>query len=46
MYAPSTRFTPATALRLLRDVRSAVQHLHAQGVLHGDLYAHNILWQP
>jgi len=46
VYAPGTRFTPATALRLLRDVRSAVQHLHAQGVLHGDLYAHNILWQP
>lgn len=46
VYAPSTRFTPATALRLLACVRSAVQHLHAQGVLHGDLYAHNILWQP
>ena len=46
VYAPGTHFTPATAQRLLACVRSAVQHLHAQGVLHGDLYAHNILWQP
>jgi hypothetical protein len=23
-----------------------MQHLHAQGILHGDLYAHNILWHP
>lgn len=46
VYAPSTRFSPATAERLLQCVRSAVDHLHAQGVLHGDLYAHNILWNP
>lgn len=31
---------------MLACVRSALVHLHAQGVLHGDLYAHNILWQP
>ena len=24
----------------------ALNHLHAHGVLHGDLYAHNILWNP
>ena len=46
VYAPETRFTPATAQRLLQCVRSAVEHLHAHGVLHGDLYAHNILWNP
>jgi serine/threonine protein kinase len=23
-----------------------VAHLHARGVMHGDLYAHNTLWQP
>ena len=46
VYAHGTCFTPATAQRLLACVRSAVEHLHAQGVLHGDLYAHNILWQP
>lgn len=46
VYAPDTAFTPATAQRLLAGVRSAVQHLHDHGVLHGDLYAHNILWDP
>lgn len=46
VYVPETRFTHATAARLLHCVRSAVEHLHAHGVLHGDLYAHNILWKP
>jgi len=31
-------------LRIARDIASAMQHLHARGILHGDLYAHNILW--
>jgi serine/threonine protein kinase len=31
-------------LRLVQDVAGAVAHLHQQGVMHGDLYAHNILW--
>lgn len=46
VYAPQTRFTPTTAQRLLQCVRSAVTHLHANHVLHGDLYGHNILWNP
>lgn len=46
VYPAHTRMTPRTAQRLLENVRCAVQHLHAQGVLHGDLYAHNILWDP
>lgn len=46
VYAPETRWSRASAQRLLDSIRSAVQHLHAQGVLHGDLYAHNVLWQP
>jgi hypothetical protein len=46
VYDPATRFTPHIAQRLLACVRSAVEHLHAQGVLHGDLYAHNVLWHP
>ena len=33
-------------LRLAQDVAGAVVHLHQQGVMHGDLYAHNILWNP
>ncbi|WP_292507824.1 leucine-rich repeat-containing protein kinase family protein [Methylobacterium sp.] len=44
VYAPDLRFPPATALRIACDVASAAAHLHARGLLHGDLYAHNILW--
>lgn len=46
VYAADTRFTLAIAERLLGCIRAALTHLHAQGVLHGDLYAHNILWNP
>ncbi len=46
VYAADARFTPAIAERLLDCIRAALTHLHAQGVLHGDLYAHNILWNP
>ncbi|KRG71855.1 hypothetical protein ABB27_02645 [Stenotrophomonas terrae] len=46
VYASDTRFTPAIAERLLACIRAALTHLHAHGVLHGDLYAHNILWNP
>lgn len=43
VYDAATRFTLDAALRLARDVASAAAQLHARGVLHGDLYAHNIL---
>jgi len=45
-YASATTFSPATALRLLQDSAQALAHLHAHGVVHGDFYAHNILWRP
>ena len=45
VYADGTRFTPAQALRLAAGVADAVHTLHARGLLHGDLYAHNILWR-
>ncbi|MEX8492463.1 protein kinase [Sphaerotilus sp.] len=31
-------------LIIVRSVASAVAHLHARGLVHGDLYGHNILW--
>ena len=34
------------ALQIASDVAGAVAHLHARGVMHGDLYAHNILIDP
>ncbi len=30
-------------LRMARGMAAATQHLHTRGILHGDLYAHNIL---
>ena len=42
-YAPQLRFDFAQALRIARGVASAVAHLHERGILHGDLYAHNLL---
>ena len=44
VYADDTRFGLATALRLAAGVAGAARHLHARGIGHGDLYAHNILW--
>jgi hypothetical protein len=44
VYAEEARWTSSVALRIARDIASAMQHLHARGILHGDLYAHNILW--
>lgn len=46
VYAPDTHFSPQTATRLLECVHSAITHLHAHGIVHGDIYAHNILYEP
>lgn len=43
VYAPDQRFDAPVALRIARGMASAAQHLHARGIMHGDLYAHNIL---
>ncbi|MDH6169634.1 hypothetical protein M2282_004802 [Variovorax boronicumulans] len=44
VYADDAQWTADVALRIARDIASAMQHLHARGILHGDLYAHNTLW--
>ncbi|HMK88270.1 MAG TPA: leucine-rich repeat-containing protein kinase family protein [Methylocystis sp.] len=44
VYADDLRLSAAAALRIARGVASATAHLHARGLLHGDLYAHNVLW--
>ena len=44
IYDPALRFDPDAALRIARGIGAATAHLHAGGLLHGDLYAHNILW--
>eukprot|EP00667_Euglena_gracilis_P009029 EG_transcript_9168 len=44
VYAAGAGRLPAPALlAIARGVAAAVRHLHRQGVLHGDLYAHNVL---
>ncbi|MDD4910756.1 MAG: protein kinase [Sideroxydans sp.] len=44
IYAPDARFSLAQLLGIAQGIASAAAHLHAKGVIHGDLYAHNILW--
>jgi hypothetical protein len=42
-YAPGASFSVAAILRIAIGISAAAAHLHAQGIMHGDLYAHNIL---
>lgn len=44
VYADDARWSAGTAWHIARDIASAMAHLHGRGLLHGDLYAHNILW--
>lgn len=43
VYVADTKFDPAHALRIAHGIASVAAHLHARGIMHGDLYAHNIL---
>nr|WP_276592357.1 MULTISPECIES: leucine-rich repeat-containing protein kinase family protein [unclassified Methylobacterium] len=45
VYAPDLKLDPERALRIARSVAAAAAHLHGRGLLHGDLYAHNTLWE-
>ncbi|MBY0558049.1 MAG: leucine-rich repeat-containing serine/threonine-protein kinase [Burkholderiaceae bacterium] len=42
-YAADKRFDLASALAIARAIASVAAQLHRHGILHGDLYAHNIL---
>lgn len=44
VYDPLCRPSSDSIGRLARGIASATAHLHERGVSHGDLYAHNILW--
>ncbi|MBD1553793.1 leucine-rich repeat-containing protein kinase family protein [Pseudomonas typographi] len=46
VYPPGLALGPAEALRIAKQVASLGAHLHARGIMHGDLYAHNLLWRP
>jgi hypothetical protein len=43
IYSPNACFELPVVLRIARNIVSVVQHLHQQGIMHGDLYGHNIL---
>ncbi|MEY4484916.1 MAG: hypothetical protein RL693_2368 [Verrucomicrobiota bacterium] len=44
IYADDQQFTAPAVLRMALGIASAARHLHERGILHGDLYAHNVLW--
>ena len=43
VYDAATRFSLGAVLRVALGIASAAQQLHQRGILHGDLYGHNIL---
>jgi serine/threonine protein kinase len=43
VYPADTRFSLPAVLRMASGVASLARHLHEQGIMHGDLYAHNTL---
>lgn len=44
VYAAELSLSLPQALAIFRGISAAVAHLHLRGLLHGDVYAHNILW--
>lgn len=46
VYAPGMVLTRRAGLRIALGVAGAARHLHARGLMHGDVYAHNILHNP
>ena len=46
VYASGLRIPVPAVMRLAQDMAQALAHLHRRGVMHGDFYAHNILWDP
>ena len=44
IYPEKAVFSLAATLNIALGIAAVAEHLHAQGVMHGDLYAHNILW--
>ncbi|OTB02751.1 hypothetical protein M426DRAFT_322352 [Hypoxylon sp. CI-4A] len=43
-FSHEVQLTTRQGLKILRGVASAAEHLHDRGVAHGDLYAHNVLF--
>jgi len=43
IYPTESRFELPIVLRIAQSIVAVAQHLHQQGIMHGDLYGHNIL---
>ncbi len=44
VYLPTTIFKPNEITAIAKAIASVGAHLHSKGIMHGDLYAHNILY--
>ena len=44
VYDAQLRLSAEVVLRLGGGIAAAAAHLHGRGLMHGDLYAHNVLW--
>ncbi|WP_273430931.1 lipopolysaccharide kinase InaA family protein [Chitinibacter tainanensis] len=44
VYPAGLRFTRAQAEAIYGGIASAVNAMNAAGLIHGDVYAHNLLW--
>ncbi len=44
VFPTEQQFTFKQGMNILNGVLQAAKHLHAQGIMHGDLYAHNTLY--
>lgn len=43
-FKEGTQFSSETILKISQSIADAVKHLHSKGIMHGDLYAHNTLF--
>lgn len=43
VFKPGMGLTPAQVLKIAGTIASVAEHLHSKGIMHSDLYAHNIL---
>jgi hypothetical protein len=43
VFKPEMSLTAAQALKIASTIASVAEHLHSNGIMHSDLYAHNIL---
>ncbi|HEY8992961.1 MAG TPA: leucine-rich repeat-containing protein kinase family protein [Candidatus Microsaccharimonas sp.] len=46
VYTYDTRFSESVIVNIATCVADALEHLHSRGIMHGDVYAHNVLYSP